>query len=146
MRNVLLDWKIGTFQTFEQPTHSSSPPFLPPSHLFSPLQHTSSVNHSTLNSDWRHSQGSALLAMLFREYNSRPFCLPKWTLRGSSSLSKDPQITSEKSWVMGEFCWDGGGVTGKWLGRSTAPREMCTLSLWQNSNAIGHCLATSGFG
>lgn len=34
--------------------------------------------------------------MLPSEYNSRPFCLPKWTLRGSSSLSKDPQITSEK--------------------------------------------------
>lgn len=92
--------------------------------------------------------------MLPNEYNSRPFCLPKWTLRGSSSLSKDPQITSEKGWVMGGFCWDGGGeqgrggrrVTGKWLGRSTAPGEMCTLSLWTASNAISHCLATSGFG
>lgn len=140
----------------QQPTHT---PFLPltlsPAHLFSSFLHTSSINHSTLNSDWRHSQGLALLAMLPSEYNSRPFCLPKWTLRGSSSLSKDPQITSEKGWVMGGCCmgwrWRGrrtGGrwVTGKWLGRSAAPGELCTLSLWRASNAISHCLATSGFG
>lgn len=129
-------------------THSFYPSILSPPHLFSSLQHTDIINHSTLNSDWRHSQGLALLAILPSEYNSRPFCLPKWTLRGSSSLSKDPQITSEKGWVMGEFCWDGGGrwVTGKWLERSTAPGEMCTLSLWAASNAISHCLATSGFG
>ena len=129
----------------QQPTHT---PFLPltlsPAHLFSSFLHTSSINHSTLNSDWRHSQGLALLAMLPSEYNSRPFCLPKWTLRGSSSLSKDPQITSEKGWVMGGCCmgwrWRGrrtGGrwVTGKWLGRSAAPGELCTLSLWRASNA-----------
>ena len=141
------------FQPWQQhPTNT--PSILSPSHLFPDFLHTSSINHSTLNSAWRHSQGLALLAMLPSEYNSRPFCLPKWTLRGSSSLSKDPQITSEKGWVMGEFCWGGEGqqgrggrrVTGKWLGRSTAPREMCTLSLWTASNAINHCLATSGFG
>lgn len=137
-----------------QHTHSVSHPILSPSHLFSPLLHTSSINHSTLNSDWRHSQGLALLAMLPSEYNSRPFCLPKWTLRGSPSLSKDPQITSEKGWVMGGFCRDGGSeqgrggrrVTGKWLGRSTAPGELCSLSLWTARNAISYCLATSGFG
>lgn len=124
--------------TLSPNAHSVSHPILSPSHLFSSFLHTSSINHSTLNSDWRHSKGLALLAMLSSEYNSRPFCLPKWTLRGSPSLSENPQITSERGLVMGGFCRDVGGepgrggrrVTGKWLGRSTAPGE-CTLSLWQ---------------
>lgn len=130
---------ISSPPTLAANAHSVSPPILPPAHLFSSFLHTSSINHSTLNSDWRHSKGLALLAMPSSEYNSRPFCLPKWTLRGSPSLPENPQITPEKDSVMGGFCRDGGGqqgrgrrrVTVKWLGRSTAPGELCTLFLWQ---------------
>lgn len=115
------------------PTHTLSLPLFCLHLTFSLLAlHTSSINHSTLNSDWRHSKGLALLAMLPSEYNSRPFCLPKWTLRVSSSLSKDPQITSERGWVMGEIC-HGGEQEKKKGGEGWQAND------WEDSLLPGRC-------
>lgn len=125
------------------------------------LLHPSGINHGTLNSDWRHSQGRALLPTLPSEYNSRAFCLPKWTLREgplplrgpSDYLWKGPgwwlgnigMEVESKEEAKGKEGGEKGAVTAKWLGRSTAPGELCSFSLRTPHNTNSKRLATGGF-
>lgn len=124
-----------------------------PLHRSSFLFHTSYINNSTLNSHWHHSQNWALLATPTAQCNSRLFFV-----RLSGLLEEAPPSLrthrlpkrKKKIWVSSVAtevgCKRKKGWWGEGLGRSTPPKEWCTLSRWTARKAISYCLATSGVG